>query len=201
MDSPAINNPDVDRMVLKLPLKIILSHGGSESLVDKINALIYESAHIPHVQVTETLKKKRGRPAGSKNKQKEPVTATEVTKKRGRPAGSKNKQQVPATATEVTKKRGRPAGSKNKQKVPATATEVTKKRGRPAGSKNKQKVPATATEVTESPKECDHPTKQRSADKHTRKSKRSTSAATTIQRYARRYINEYHILSTVHTAQ
>ena len=155
MDSPAINNPDVDRMVLKLPLKIILSHGGSESLVDKINALIYESAHIPHVQVTETLKKKRGRPAGSKNKQKEPVTATEVTKKRGRPAGSKNKQ----------------------------------------------KVPATATEVTESPKECDHPTKQRSADKHTRKSKRSTSAATTIQRYARRYINEYHILSTVHTAQ
>jgi len=178
MDSPAINNPDVDRMVLKLPLKIILSHGGSESLVDKINALIYESAHIPHVQVTETLKKKRGRPAGSKNKQKEPVTATEVTKKRGRPAGSKNKH-----------------------KVPATATEVTKKRGRPAGSKNKHKVPATATEVTESPKECDHPTKQRSADKHTRKSKRSTSAATTIQRYARRYINEYHILSTVHTAQ
>ena len=150
MASNTINNPIVDMMVLKLPMEIIRAHGGSESLADKINALIYETANTSHDQVTETPKK-RGRPAGSKNKSKDVAPVTEVT-------------------------------------------ETPKKRGRPAGSKNKPKDVAPVTEVTDTPK-------KRSPDKHTRKSKRSMAAAITIQRYARRYINEYHVLLTLHSAQ
>ena len=202
MASNTINNPIVDMMVLKLPLEIIRAHGGSESLADKINALIYESTNTPHDQVTETPKK-RGRPTGSKNKSKDVAPTTQVTetpKKRGRPTGSKNKSKDVAPTTQVTdtpKKRGRPAGSKNKPKDVAPATQVTdtpKKRGRPAGSKNKPKDVAPATQVTDTPK-------KRSPDKHTRKSKRSMAAAITIQRYARRYINEYHVLLTLHSAK
>jgi len=87
--------------------------------------------------------KKRGRPAGSKNKSK--VTPV----KRGRPVGSTNKPKEVAPA----KKRGRPVGSSNKAKavaqkpkvVPSAPVEDTpmgvpipKKpnRGRPVGSKN-----------------------------------------------------------------
>jgi len=86
--------------------------------------------------------KKRGRPAGSKNKAK--VTPV----KRGRPVGSTNKPKEVAPA-----KRGRPVGSTNKTKVvaqkpkvipsvpiePTTiGTPITQKpnRGRPVGSKN-----------------------------------------------------------------
>ena len=173
----AINNPIVDMMVTNLPLNVLRSHGGSESLADKINALIYESVDITPDQDTETPKK-RGRPAGSKNKSKDVAPATEVTetpKKRGRPTGSKNKSKDVSPTTEVTetpKKRGRPAGSKNKKDV-APATEVTetpKKRGRPTGSKNKSNTP-------------DAPTKRpRKPDQHTRKSKKSMTAATVIQR-------------------
>ena len=121
----AINNPIVDMMVTNLPLNVLRSHGGSESLADKINALIYESVDITPDQDTET------------------------PKKRGRPAGSKNKKDV-APATEVT--------------------ETPKKRGRPTGSKNKSNTP-------------DAPTKRpRKPDQHTRKSKKSMTAATVIQR-------------------
>lgn len=90
------------------------------------------------------------------------------------------------------KKRGRPKGSKNKPKDNDSAPEEPtspKKRGRPKGSKNKPKdiAPETAPVTTKTHK-------KRSADKHTRQSKKSTAAATTIQQYARRYINEYTML-------
>jgi len=87
--------------------------------------------------------KKRGRPAGSKNKSK--VTPV----KRGRPVGSTNKPKEVAPV----KKHGRPVGSSNKTKAVAQKPEVVpsapvedtpmgvpipKKpnRGRPVGSKN-----------------------------------------------------------------
>jgi len=170
-------------LVNELPEEVLSHHDGSESLVYKITTLIYGADQAP---------KKRGRPAGSKNKPKDIAPATEVTetpKKRGRPAGSKNKPKDVAPAPEVTetpKKRGRPAGSKNKPKDVAPATEVTetpKKRGRPAGSKNKPKLSAP-----DAPKKRGRPTgsknksKTPSTPQHTRKSKKSTAAATVIQR-------------------
>jgi len=100
---------------------------------------------------------------------------SEQPKKRGRPKGSKNKPKdhLPEN-TDTPKKRGRPVGSKNKPKdtdVSKDISETPKKRGRPVGSKNK-------------PKDTDTPTKSsrpRSPPKHTRKSKKSTAAATLIQ--------------------
>ena len=47
------------------------------------------------------IKKKRGRPKGSKNK---PKTSEQPKKKRGRPKGSKNKPKI----EQVPRKRGRP---------------------------------------------------------------------------------------------
>ena len=58
-----------------------------------------------------------------------------------------------------------------------------KKRGRPKGSPNKSKLAQ--------PEQPPAEPKKRSADKHTRKSPKSIAAATVIQRYARRYINDY----------
>lgn len=103
---------------------------------------------------------------------------------------SSSEENEPSMA--APKKRGRPIGSKNKPKDNDAAHEpptTPKKRGRPSGSKNKPKdnAPKTAPVTTKTPN-------KRSADKHTRKSKRSMAAATTIQRYARRYINEYTML-------
>lgn len=61
---------------------------------------------------TEVLKKKRGRPKGSKNKPKATTEETTVMpKRRGRPKGSKNKTSGETVV--VAKKRGRPRGSKN----------------------------------------------------------------------------------------
>lgn len=80
-----------------------------------------------------------------------PTTVSEAPKRRGRPAGSKNKAKtapVKAKAAAAPKKRGRPAGAKNKPKAkvtkPLTAT-APKRRGRPPGSKNKPKTPASKT--------------------------------------------------------
>lgn len=98
---------------------------------------------------------------------------SEQPKKRGRPKGSKNKPKDDLPEITATpKKRGRPAGSKNKPKDTDVSKDITntpKKRGRPKGSKNK-------------PKDTDTNTRPRSPAKHTRKSKKSTTAATTIQR-------------------
>jgi len=80
-----------------------------------------------------------------------PTAVSEAPKRRGRPAGSKNKAKtapVKAKAAAAPKKRGRPAGAKNKPKAkvtkPLTAT-APKRRGRPPGSKNKPKTPASKT--------------------------------------------------------
>ena len=198
-------------LVNELPEEVLRYHDGSESLVHKITTLIYEFDE--QVPVTP---KKRGRPAGSKNKPKDVVP--DAPKKRGRPAGSKNKPKDVAPATETPKKRGRPTGSKNKPKTPTQHTRKSKKStaaatviqrawraSRPThpicgnrciyGCCKLQNVDFLGT-MAPNPAP-----KKRSPDKHTRKSKRSTAAATTIQRYARRYINEYHVLLALHTPQ
>ena len=95
----------------------------------------------------------------------------------------------------VPKKRGRPKGSPNKSKLaqPEQPPAEPKKRGRPKGSPNKSKLVKPEQPPTEP--------KKRSADKHTRKSPKSIAAATTIQRYARRYINDYtSLVSQIHTS-
>ena len=101
------------------------------------------------------------------------------------------------------KKRGRPKGSPNKSKLaqPQQPPAQPKKRGRPKKSTLEQPEQPPAE-----PKKRDRPKKYhvcpfathtkpekrgRSADKHTRKSPKSIAAATVIQRYARRYINDY----------
>ncbi|MDR0571734.1 MAG: transposase [Rickettsiales bacterium] len=106
-------------------------------------------------------KGRRGRPKGSKGKQKfitsqethgsdSTATAQEVSQRKpGRPAGSKNKAKMTdagSTANPMAPKRkpGRPSGSKNKAKTAdaeSTANLMVPKRkpGRPAGSKNKAK--------------------------------------------------------------
>lgn len=85
----------------------------------------------------------------------------------------------------VKRTRGRPKGSNNKSSPQKSLAPPAhpKKRGRPKGSPNK----STAQKSLAPPA---HP-KKRSPDKHTRKSPTSTAAATLIQRYARRYINDY----------
>ncbi|KNC47401.1 uncharacterized protein AMSG_03835 [Thecamonas trahens ATCC 50062] len=96
------------------------------------------------------VKRKRGRPKGSKNKPKTPAPAAAtaprpdgegvpVKRKRGRPKGSKNKPKTPAPAAAtapptdgeavpVKRKRGRPKGSKNKPKTPEQAAAAAAKR-------------------------------------------------------------------------
>jgi len=92
---------------------------------------ISSKKEISSSKVTEKkVDKKRGRPAGSKNKPK-----VAVSKKRDRLSGSKNKVKVSKVAEILPKKRGRPAGSKNKPKEIVVV--VAKRRGRPKGSKNK----------------------------------------------------------------
>ena len=88
------------------------------------------------------------------------------------------------------RKRGRPLGSKNNPKdALPEITKTPRKRGRPLGSKNNPKPTDVSKEVMLtpkkqlakiSPKTPDAPVKRR--DKHTRKSKKSTAAATLIQR-------------------
>ena len=89
------------------------------------------------------VKKKRGRPKGSKNKTSKTVKTVKTVKKRGRPKGSKNKKTL---EKEAPKKRGRPKGSKNKKTL---EKEVPKKRGRPKGSKNKKTLEREAREALE----------------------------------------------------
>ena len=112
---------------------------------------------VPVKNTVVPAAKKRGRPAGSKNKPKaaSQKVAPEIKadtaiapKRRGRPKGSKNKTSTPKAAVSSTpKRRGRPPGSKNKPKNPtvkavakADAKPAIKRgRGRPKGSKNKPK--------------------------------------------------------------
>jgi hypothetical protein len=103
-------------------------------------------------------KKKRGRPAGKPKEQKTAScegndAGSSLKGKRGRPKGSKNKPKFsnegdetnPNYDTGVKRQRGRPKGSKNKPKFsnetdetnPNYDTGVKRRRGRPKGSKNK----------------------------------------------------------------
>lgn len=102
--------------------------------------------------------KRRGRPAGVKNK-----PAAKPAAKRGRPAGSKNKTAATKPVEKTTpakpaaKRRGRPAGSKNKATAAkpvakATAAKPAAKRGRPAGSKNKATAAKPVAKKTTGPK-------------------------------------------------
>jgi hypothetical protein len=116
-----------------VPVKIIKAHGSTHALELKIMDVICPLPATP---------KKRGRPLGSKNK---------------------NKSDIPPTPTApIKKKRGRPKGSK--------------------GSKNKM----TLFKVVKEVKEVTEPTKRGrrtgTKDRHTRKSKKSTTAAIIIQK-------------------
>lgn len=110
---------------------------------------------------TKEVKRKPGRPAKVKSATTE--IKTETGKKRGRPAGSKNKQSASTVSTTTPKRKpGRPAKVKaataevsstpapkrgRPKKVESTAKKVTpattRRRGRPAGSKNKVTAPTT----------------------------------------------------------
>lgn len=115
------------------------------------------SAATPKAKMT-TAPKKRGRPAGSKNKLK--TTPTKAASKPATPKAAKaaaktttakTSSQTSSKTNSAPKKRGRPAGSKNKPKTaaktvatkPASKT-APKKRGRPKGSKNKPKAGGTS---------------------------------------------------------
>ncbi len=63
----------------------------------------------------------------------------EETRRRGRPAGAKNKPKT--SVQEPSRGRGRPAGSKNNPKV----EEPVKRRGRPVGAKNNPKAEPVST--------------------------------------------------------
>lgn len=93
--------------------------------------------------------KRRGRPAGAKNK-----TATKPAAKRGRPAGSKNKTAAAkpaakaAPAKPAAKRRGRPAGSKNKTTAAKpVAKKTTGPKRSPGRPRTKPKTPASALEA------------------------------------------------------
>jgi len=107
-------------------------------------------------------------------------TPTQVKRPRGRPAGSPNKPKDVAPTQPIKRPPGRPKGSLNKSTAnkPKADAPQPKKRAPKASTKPTADKPATQP-------------KKRSADKHTRKSPKSTAAATVIQRYARRYINDY----------
>ena len=87
--------------------------------------------------------------------------------------------------TQVNRPRGHPKGSLNKSKVtaPDLAPPQSKKRGRPKGSPNKS--------TADKPKPLPSPPKMRGRPKGSRNKSTLNSAATVIQRYARRYINDY----------
>ena len=93
-------------------------------------------------------------------------------------------EPIPESPPGAPKKRGRPKGSKNKttKDVPVSTEESAhKKRGRPKGSKNKttKDVPVSEEQSAGAGRRKGH------KDRHTRKSKKSTAAAATIQRYWR----------------
>ena len=153
------------KFVNDIPSNISEAHGGPDELSAKLNDLLF-----PRPPVVSDQPKKRGRPAGSKNKSKAADVSADVSelpKKRGRPAGSKNKPKKSIAAAILIQRTWRARHSPNQDSDPEV-NELPKKRGRPAGSKNKPKT-TTAT-------------KRRGPNQHTRKSKKSTAAATVIQR-------------------
>jgi hypothetical protein len=94
-------------------------------------------------EMSDTVQEKAKSATASVREKTETVVETakpSAPKKRGRPAGSKNKPKTaaskPAATKAAPKKRGRPAGSKNKKPVAKTAKSTTaKKRGPKPGAK------------------------------------------------------------------
>jgi hypothetical protein len=170
-------------LVDELPKDVVDTHGTADDLEQKIIDLVFplecdDDEPIPESPVSAP--KKRGRPKGSKNKVTKdvPVSTEEAsTKKRGRPKGSKNKNKKDDVVVEVPttpKKRGRPKGSQNKNKqVDVDVPTAPKKR-----VKKKIVFPETPTASSVG-------RRKGQGDKHTRKSKKSTAAATTIQQWFR----------------
>ena len=165
--------------------------------------------------VIDHAPKKRGRPKGSPNKSKlaQPEQPPAQPKKRGRPKKSTLEQPEQPPADQAAPASAAADPSSPLQQIAMdpvhsgigrystdfafdaarAAQPEPKKRGRPKGSPNKSKL----TQPEQSPAQP----KKRSADKHTRKSPKSIAAATTIQRYARRYINDYTaLISQIHTS-
>ena len=107
-----------------VPVKIIKAHGSTHALELKIMDVICPLPATP---------KKRGRPLGSKNKNKSDIPPTPIKKKRGRPKGSKNKMTLFKEVT-VPTKRGRRTGTKDrhtrKSKKSTTAAIIIQKRWR-----------------------------------------------------------------------
>lgn len=89
------------------------------------------------------VKRKPGRPKGSRNKPKDPNAPPKIKRGPGRPKGSRNKPKDGAEAPEVVVKRGRgrPKGSRNKPKDPNAPPKIKRGRGRPKGSTNKPRDP------------------------------------------------------------
>ena len=203
--APLLTIPTMEKIetfVEDIPSDVLAFHGGPQKLTKMLTDLLF-----PRSEDVSEQPKKRGRPKGSKNKPKDDLPEiTDTPKKRGRPAGSKNKPKDTDTHTRKSKKSTAAAtviqrawrssrpnhpiiGNRcaygcckkrnvdflgdlvKKETTPSTEiTKTPKKRGRPAGSKNRPKTP-------------DAPVKHhRKPDQHTRKSKKSTAAATLIQR-------------------
>jgi len=87
------------------------------------------------------------------------------------------------TTVQVKRPRGRPKGSPNKPKDVAPTQPNKRPPGRPKGSPNKS--------TADKPKPLPSPPKMRGRPKGSRNKSTLNSAATVIQRYARRYINDY----------
>ncbi len=114
--------------------------------VSKIDAK-YNLPPIAEITLVEFIPRQTHTP-------KKPTTSQSNTPKRprGRPRGSKNKARIStATTTEIPpvpstvaqpRKRGRPLGSKNKLHIAPTQPTPKRPRGRPRGSQNKPKIPA-----------------------------------------------------------
>jgi hypothetical protein len=134
--------PAVTTLVEMVPTMVLKTHGSPQALKEKILDIICTD---PIPEETPTAPKKRGRPKGSKNKNKNetdhPIDVVQVEKRgRGRPKGSKNKPKTDSPTDEVPvekRGRGRPKGSKNKNKTDSPTEEVPvqkRPRGRPEGS-------------------------------------------------------------------
>ena len=118
-------------------------------------------------------------------------TPSQVKRPRGRPAGSPNKPKNVHPTQPKKRPPGRPKGSLNKSTANNPKAVAPQPKKRETAHPNKYHVCPFAVITPAEPKKH-----RRSADKHTRKSAKSTAAATIIQRYARRYINDHSITNS-----
>ena len=144
-------------LVDELPKDVVDTHGTADDLEQKIIDTVFplDDDSAADTDSDQPKKRGRGRPKGSKNKPKEGVV-----------------EEVPTTP----KKRGRPKGSKNKNKQVDVDVEV------PTAPKKRVKKKIV---FPETPTASSVGRRKGQGDKNTRKSKKSTAAATTIQQWFR----------------